>query len=122
MTKSNSLRSLKKRRKSVDRRASSVKKQRRKVNRSILQENHKPPPEEEEAAFASSSELNNEHAEENKEWFPWLNSTTLSDFYSWCQSTVTEVRVDEFISCKLAGYSTLRVWKRSRTLCFPLVH
>ena len=92
MTKFNSLRSLKKRRKSVDKRGS-VKKDRRKVDRRILEEHHNKEPEE-EATTAVNEVAKDEpakHDEQSKEWFPWWNGSVLTDFYSWCQSTVTEV-------------------------------
>ena len=93
MTKSNSLRSLKKRRKSVDKRGS-VKKDRRKFDRKVLVENHNRDynrtPAEEAAAVKSEPD---KQGEQSKEWFPWWTNSVLTDFYSWCQSTVTEVSV-----------------------------
>lgn len=108
MTKFNSLRSLKKRRKSVDKRGS-AKKDRRKVDRRILEEHHnrefepEREPEEEAAVSEAVKDVPVEHDEESKEWFPWWNSSVLTDFYSWCQSTVTEVSVYIDSLCSLAG-------------------
>ena len=85
MTKSNSLRSLKKRRKSVDKRGS-VKKERKRFDKKIPEEHHNASP---EKAIVSNEA--DKTQEDNKERTPWWNSSTLTDFYSWCQSTVTEV-------------------------------
>ena len=85
MTKCNSLRSLKKRRRSVDKR-SSARKERRKCK--FLEEHQHTPP----AEAASRAIVRNEpDKEQSKEWFPWWRSSTLINFYSWCQSSVTEV-------------------------------
>jgi len=87
MTKHSSLRSIKKRRKSVDKRGS-AKKDRRKVNGSLIVEHHKTL--NEDVRHEPSPELK-ENDKQSKEWFPWWSSSKLTDFYSWCQSTVTEV-------------------------------
>lgn len=85
MTKSNSLRSLKKRRRSADKRGS-VKKQSRKFDRKVFSEHHNTPPKEEAAERSGVDK----HDERSNEWFPWRNSSVLTDVYSWCRSTVTE--------------------------------
>ena len=91
MTKSNSLRSLKKRRRSVDKRGS-VKKERNRFNKKIPEEHHSGSPEAgpEEAVVSNEPEKSQQ---DNKDFTPWWNSSTLTDFYSWCQSTVTEVSI-----------------------------
>ena len=98
MTKSNSLRSLKKRRRSVDKRGS-VKKERKRFDK-ISEEHHSGSPEalpeagpEEAVARAFVSNEPEKSQQDNKDFTPWWNSSTLTDFYSWCQSTVTEVSI-----------------------------
>ena len=98
MTKSSSLRSLKKRRRSVGKRGS-AKKERQKLDRGFLEEHPEMSPVEEAAV---RNELV-EHQERNKEWLPWLSSSKLTNFYSWCQSTVTEVSNNHLVVV-LAGH------------------
>ena len=105
MTKCNSLRSLKKRRRSVDKR-SSVRKERRKYDKKILEEHQHTTPEEEETAAARAPVRNEPDKERSKESFPWWRSSTLIDFYSWCQSSVTEVSqcIDYIIDSRALYY------------------
>ena len=89
MTKSNSLRSLKKRRRSV----SSVKKKERKFEKpSAISSLHQP---EELLAETRTEITESSHQklqnDQDSEWFAWWNGSTLTDFYTWCQSSVKEV-------------------------------
>ena len=84
MTKCNSLRSLKKRRRSVDKR-SYVRKERRKYDKFLEEHQHTPS---EEAVAVRNETV--KHEERSKEWLSW-SSSKLNNFYSWCQSSVTKV-------------------------------
>jgi len=87
MTKSNSLRSLKKRRS-----ASSVKNKERRFEKAILPSRQ---PEELTAETrAEATGSRHEQKPQNEpggEWFYWWNGSTLTDFYAWCQSSLKEV-------------------------------
>jgi len=90
MTKSNSLRSLKKRRRSV----SSVKKKERRLEKpSAISSLHQSEDlvAEHKAKVTDSRHEQGLQKEQDSEWFGWWNGSTLTDFYTWCQSSVKEV-------------------------------
>ncbi|XP_065889687.1 proline-rich protein 11-like [Dysidea avara] len=93
MTKSNSLRSLKKRRRSV----SSVRKKEKRFEKPSDFSSSCQPEELSSESREEATETRTEGSLERKlqndqegEWFSWWNGSTLNDCYSWCQSSVKE--------------------------------
>ena len=89
MTKSNSLRSLKKKRRSI----SAVRKKERKCERHTAVSLSNQP---DELTVEDSAEATNDEqklqSDQEGEWLGWWNGSALADLYSWCQSSVKEVR------------------------------